>query len=60
MDESQPMRLRATRLHELAQYRAPKRKTLAVTGADGSPVKTEMTVREWLESIHGQRLRAAE
>ena len=60
MDESQPMQLRATRLRELAQYGAPKRKALAVTGADDSPIKGALTLNVWLDAINGQRLRAAE
>ena len=56
MDESQPMQLRATMFRELAQYVAPKRKAIEVTGEDGSPVKTELTIREWLDSINGQSL----
>ncbi|HKH19746.1 MAG TPA: hypothetical protein VKB53_02380 [Gammaproteobacteria bacterium] len=53
IDESQLMQLRATMYRELAQYVAPKRKAMEVTGEDGGPVKTEMTVSEWLESING-------
>ena len=56
MDESQPMQLRATMYRELAQYVAPKRKAVEMTGEDGGPVKTEMAVREWLDSINGQSL----
>jgi hypothetical protein len=56
MDESQPMQLRATMYRELAQYLAPKRKAMEVTGEDGGPVKTEMTVRELLDSINGKSL----
>ena len=41
---------------ELAQYIAPKRKAMEVTGEDSGPVKTEMTVRELLDAINGQSL----
>jgi hypothetical protein len=41
-----PMQLRATMYRDLAQYVAPKRKAVEVTGDDGRPVKTEMTARE--------------
>jgi hypothetical protein len=56
LDENQPMPLHATMYRELAQYIASKRKAMEVTGEDGGPVKTELTVREWLESINGQSL----
>jgi hypothetical protein len=46
LDESQPMPLHATMYRELAQYIAPKRKALEVTGEDGGPVKHEMALRE--------------
>ena len=53
MDEQAELGLRAQLYKELAQYTAPKRKAVAVTGEDGGPVKTEMTVSEWLASING-------
>ena len=56
VDEQAELGLRAQLYKELAQYTAPKRKAVAVTGEDGGPVKTELTVREWLESINGQSL----
>jgi hypothetical protein len=56
VDEQAELGLRAQMYKELAQYIAPKRKAMAVTGEDGGPVKTEVTVSEWLESINGQRL----
>jgi hypothetical protein len=56
VDESQSMQLRATMYRELGQYVAPKRKAMAVTSEDGGPVKTEMTVREWLDPINGKTL----
>jgi hypothetical protein len=55
-DASQPIQLRATMYRELAQYIAPKRKAMEVTGEDGGPVKTEITFREWLNSIKGKIL----
>jgi hypothetical protein len=56
MDENQPMQLRASMYRELAQYIAPKRKAVEVTGDEGGPVKTELTFREWLDSINGKTL----
>src|SRR5215211_2789781 len=56
MDESQSIQLRAQMYKELAQYFAPKRKAVEVTGEDGGPVKTEMTVRELLDAINGKSL----
>jgi hypothetical protein len=56
MDERVEVSVRVQVLKELCQYVAPKRKAVAVTGEDGGPVKTEMTLREWLESINGQSL----
>jgi hypothetical protein len=56
MDETVQLGLRAQMYKELAQYIAPKRKAMAVTGEDGKPFKTELTVSEWLDSINGQRL----
>jgi hypothetical protein len=56
VDEQAELGLRAQMYKELAQYIAPKHKAMAVTGEDGGPVKTEVTVSEWLESINGQRL----
>jgi hypothetical protein len=56
VDEQAELGLRAQMYKELAQYIAPKRKAMAVTSEDGGPVKTEVTVSEWLESINGQRL----
>jgi hypothetical protein len=41
---------------ELAQYIAPKRRAVEATGEDGGPVKTELTFREWLDSINGNTL----
>jgi hypothetical protein len=41
---------------ELAQYVAPKRKAVEVTGEDGGSVKTEMTVSVWLDSVNGKTL----
>jgi len=43
-------------LRELGQYVAPAHKAMEVTGEDGGPVKTEMTVRELLDAINGQSL----
>ena len=56
MDERVEVNVRVQVLKKLCQYVAPKRKAVAVTGEDGGPVKTELTVSEWLESINGQRL----
>jgi hypothetical protein len=56
MDEGEEVNVRVQVLKELCQYIAPKRKAMAVTSEDGGPVKTEVTVSEWLESINGQRL----
>jgi hypothetical protein len=56
LDESVEVSLRVQVLKELCQYVAPKRKAMEVTGEDGGPVKTEMTVSEWLDSINGQSL----
>src|SRR5829696_6196646 len=56
MDEQAELGLRAQMYKELAQYVAPKRKAVEVTGEDGGPVKTEITVRELLDSINGQSL----
>jgi len=56
MDKSQPMQLRATMYRELAQYVAPKRKAMEMTGEKGGPVKGEITLREWLSSHNGKTL----
>jgi hypothetical protein len=56
MDENQPMQLWTTMYRELAQYVAPKRKAVEVTGEDGGPLKGELTISAWLESINGQSL----
>jgi hypothetical protein len=56
MDERVEISVRVQVLKELCQHVAPKRKAMEVTGEDGGPVKTELTVREWLESINGQSL----
>ena len=56
MDESQPMQLRATMYRELAQYIAPKRKAIEVTGEDGTPIKGELTLTAWLDAINGKSL----
>jgi hypothetical protein len=56
MDETVQLGLRAQLYKELAQYIAPKRRAMAVTGEDGRPFKTEMTVNAWLESINGKSL----
>jgi hypothetical protein len=54
LDENQPMPLRATMYRELAQYIAPKRKAMEVTGEDGDPIKDEITLVAWLDSINGK------
>jgi len=56
VDEQAELGLRAQMYKELAQYTAPKRKAVAVTGEDGSPIKGELTMSAWLESINGQSL----
>jgi hypothetical protein len=56
IDERVEVNVRVQVLKELCQYIAPKRKAVEVTGEDGGLVKTEMTVREWLDEINGQSL----
>ena len=56
MDETVEVSIRAQMHKELAQYVAPKRKAMEVTGEDGGPVKTEMIVSTWLDSINGKTL----
>jgi len=56
VDEQAELGLRAQMYKELAQYTAPKRKAVEVTGEDGSPIKGELTMSAWLESINGQSL----
>jgi hypothetical protein len=56
MDETVGVSIRAQMHKELAQYVAPKHKAMEVTGEDGGPVKTEMTVSAWLDSINGKTL----
>jgi hypothetical protein len=56
LDERVEVGVRVQVLKELCQYIAPKRKPVEVIGEDGGPVKTEMTVRAWLDSINGQSL----
>ena len=56
LDESVEVSLRVQVLKELCQYVAPKRKAVEVTGEDGSPIKGELTLSAWLESINGQSL----
>jgi hypothetical protein len=54
LDENQPMPLHATMYRELAQYIASKRKAMEVTGEDGDPIKDEITLVAWLDSINGK------
>ena len=54
MDESQPMQLRVPMYRELAQCVASKRKAMEVTGEDGDPIKDEITLVAWLDSINGK------
>ncbi len=42
MDESNDVSLRAQMYKELAQYVAPKRKAVEVTGEDGDPLQMEL------------------
>jgi len=56
MDESVPINIRARMYQELAQYVAPKRKAVEVTGADGGPVRGETTLTAWLEQHSGKTL----
>jgi hypothetical protein len=53
MDENQPMQLRATMYRELAQYVAPKRKSVEVTGEDGDPLKGSFTLTAFLAQHNG-------
>jgi hypothetical protein len=48
------MPLHATMYRELAQYIASKRKAMEVTGEDGDPIKDEITLVAWLDSINGK------
>jgi hypothetical protein len=42
MDENTELSLRAQMYKELAQYVAPKRKAVEVTGEDGDPLQVEL------------------
>ncbi len=42
MDESTELSLRAQIYKELAQYVAPKRKAVEITGEDGDPLQMEL------------------
>jgi hypothetical protein len=55
-DESVVGGLRVQLYKELAQYIAPKRKAVEVTGEDGGSIQGELTLNAWLESINGQSL----
>jgi hypothetical protein len=48
--------LRASMYRELAQYVAPKRKAMEVTGEEDGPLKAEMTLNAGLDSINGKTL----
>lgn len=56
MDERVEVSVRVQVLKELCQYVAPKRKAIEVTGEDGGPVKTEITLSAWLDSHNGKTL----
>jgi hypothetical protein len=53
MGEIAELGLRAQMYKELAQYIAPKRKALEVTGEDGDPLKGEFTLAAFLAQHNG-------
>lgn len=56
MDENADLGIRAQMYKELAQYVAPKRKAVEVTGENGSSLKGEFTLTGWLETHSGKTL----
>ncbi|MBA2490746.1 MAG: hypothetical protein H0V34_03215 [Gammaproteobacteria bacterium] len=56
MDETAELAIRAQMFKELAQYVAPKRKAIEVTGEDGGPIKGEFTLTAWLDEHSGKTL----
>ncbi len=56
MDESADLGIRAQMYKELAQYVAPKRKAIEVTGEDGGAIKGEITLTAWLAQHSGSTL----
>lgn len=57
MDETAELGIRAQMYKELAQYVAPKRKAVQITGEDGGPIKSEVTLTAWLNEHSGKTLR---
>ena len=56
MDETAELSIRAQMYKELAQYVAPKRKAIEITGENGDPVKGELTLMAWLEQHSGKTI----
>jgi|SRR5680860_104733 len=56
MDGTVELSIRAQMYKELAQYVAPKRKAIEITGEDGGPIKGELTLTAWLEQHSGKTL----
>jgi len=56
MDETAELGIRAQMYKELAQYVAPKRKAIEVTGEDGGPIKGELSLVAWLDQHSGKTL----
>src|SRR5680860_744823 len=56
MDEKVEIAVLARMYQELAQYVAPKRKAIEITGEDGDAIKGEFTLSGWLESHSGKTL----
>ncbi len=56
MNETAELAIRAQMFKELAQYVAPKRKAIEVTGEDGGPIKGEFSLAKWLDQHSGSTL----
>ncbi len=56
MDDRIELNIRAQMFKELAQYVAPKRKAMEVTGEDGGSIKGELTITAWLDQHNGTTL----
>jgi hypothetical protein len=54
MDETVEINIRAQMFKELAQYVAPKRKAMEVTGEDGTPI--ELAVKQMIAQIQNEPL----
>ncbi|MBA2492753.1 MAG: hypothetical protein H0V34_14015 [Gammaproteobacteria bacterium] len=54
MDEAAELGIRAQMYKELAQYIAPKRKAVEITGESGDSILGEFTLTAWLDQHSGK------